>query len=406
MILRAAWVLPIAGPPLRDGYVEIAGERIADVGLFTGLLTQKKSSNDVVDLGDSILLPGFVNPHTHLELTCYAGLLPPAPFWDWIGALIPLRRAAGQVERETAAVAAGAWESLRAGVTTVGDISRRNLHWAVLRDIPIRKVCFVELLSIADHPPRNPAELRAAVDLVAEDPLLTVGISPHAPYTVPAAEIRAAIELAHELNRPWCMHWSETLEEAAFLRGESAGLPPGLRALLDEGRVPPPGLASLEFLERCTQNLSPGALAHVNYVDERGLESLAASGQIVMYCPRAHRFFGHPPHPYRRMLAAGIPVAIATDSKASNDGLSVLDELRLLAGQASSPAPEQLLQLGTVAGARALGLAAQIGTLEAGKFADLVAFAGPRPTDDPAQMLLTGPVTAPVGVWVAGRRII
>jgi len=171
VILQARWVLPISGPPIRDGAVQVQDRCIAAVGRAADML---RTGEPVTDLGDAILMPGLVNPHTHLELTGYAGQIPPGPFWSWIMMLVRLRAAPGQWEREQAGVLAGARLCLQAGVTCVGDISRCNLSWPVLKQAPLRKVCFVELLSLADQPPRNLAELRAAAAEVAEDELLTL----------------------------------------------------------------------------------------------------------------------------------------------------------------------------------------------------------------------------------------
>ncbi|MEW6251769.1 MAG: amidohydrolase family protein [Planctomycetota bacterium] len=456
MILRAAWVAPVGGPVIRDGEVEIAAGRIVAVGPVARTLRagqaalqhdhpqaapqhdpsqaapQHDSSqaarqhdspqseppapaggHDVLELGNVVLTPGLVNAHTHLELTCYAGLLRPAPFWEWIPELARLRAAAGQVERERAGVAEGAWQSLRAGVTCVGDISRRNLHWPVLKTLPLRKVCFVELLSLADHPPRNPEELRAAVAQVEEDDFLTVGIAPHAPYSVPGEQIRAAVRLAGELGRPWCTHWAETREERGFLLGDGAALPAFLCALLEQCGVRPPGCSAIPYLEECCAGGPPGLLAHVNYVEGDDAARLAAAGHTVVYCPRAHHFFGHPPHPYRALLASGVRVVLGTDSLASNESLSLLAEARHLRRQTpDAPPPDVLLRMMTLEPARALGLGERIGSLEPGKAADLAAFPWRRVADgateaagDPiAQLIDDAP--APVGVWVSGARVL
>ncbi len=404
MILRAKWVLPIAGPPIADGVVCIDGDRIAAVGPSVGREALLRAPR--CDLGDVILTPGLVNPHTHLELTCYAGKLPPAPLWAWFPPLMKLRQAPGQIERERQGVCDGAWQSLRAGVTCVGDISRRNLNWQVLKSIPIRKVCFAELLTLADDPPRDAAELRGAFDEIEEDSLLTAGVTPHAPYTVPPDQIRAAVELAAERRRPWCTHWAETREECEFLRGHAAALPRFMQALLAQCGLRSPRAAPIDLLERCAAGLPPGALAHWNYADEEDGPRLAAGGHTVVYCPRSHAFFGHPPHPYQRFLEAGVRVALGTDSVASNESLRLLEEVRFVRRHTPAPpGPDLLLRMVTLDAARALGLEELAGSLEAGKQADLAAFPCPADTTEPLDYLCAQ-APAPTGVWVAGRRVI
>jgi len=402
VILRARWVVPISGPPLRDAAVRIAGKQIASVGLADAVV----GAQPVIDLGAAILTPGLVNPHTHLELTAYRGRLPPGSLWFWLARLVLLRRMPGQRERERQAVADGAWESLRAGVTCVGDISRRNLSWPVLKTVPIRKVCFVELLTLADDPPRDPAELRRAVEEVGEDDLLTVGVTPHTPYTVPVEHMRAAIAMADELRRPWCTHWLETLEERRFLEGSDAAFPAFVLELLGQCGVRSPRRSPLDVLESCTVGRRPGLLAHGNYLEAEEMGRLAAAGHAVVYCPRAHRFFGHAAHPYRELLQAGVRVVIGTDSAASSGDLSVLNELRFLRDHdPQAPGSDDLLRMVTLDAASALGLGEQIGSLEPGKQADLAAFPAPPDESPPADWLVRA-APAPLGVWVAGRRVV
>ncbi len=402
-VLTAAWVAPVAAPPLPSGGVRIADGRITAVGPAAGII---RPGDRVDDLGAALLTPGLVNPHTHLELTDYAGRIPPGSLWEWLPRLVVLRRAPGQAERETAAVARGAAQSLAAGVTCVGDISRLNLHWRVLRRRPIRKVCYVELLALADDPPRNVDELRAAADEVVEDDRLTVGFTPHAPYSVPADQLRAALRLAHERGRPWCTHWAETRAERAFLLGETAALPPFLRDLLAQCGLRSPGLSAIELLERCAADVRPGLLAHFNYAEAGEAERLAAAGHTVVYCPRAHQYFGHPPHPFRAMQRAGVRVALGTDSAASNHDLRLLAEAQFVLTQTPDPPPPAaLLRMITLDAAHALELGATIGSLEPGKWADLAAFpCDPASPDPVADLVRTAP--APLGVWVAGTRVI
>lgn len=409
MILRAEWVVPVTVPPIRDGCVEFAGDRITGVGPageFT--VAHSRVPSEYVDLGRVVLTPGLVNPHTHLELSCYAGALPRAPLWEWIARLIVLRRAPGQVERETAAATAGGWDSLRAGVTCVGDISRRNIAWRGLQNVPVRKVCFAELLSIADHPPRNPSELTAALDeMPGDDRLLTRGISPHAPYTVPADQIAAAISLARQRDLAWTTHWAETREEVAFLAGDPAALPAVLNSLAAAGGIAPPGAKPGEFLRRLTEG-TPGAVVHGNYLTSADMAVLAADGHTLVYCPRAHEFFGHSPYPLRAALDAGVTVAVGTDSPASNWGVGMLDELNHVWRNHADLGltPVDVFKMGTVHAARALRLEGRVGALAAGYLADVAVFqldaSGPH---DPIREILERPRPAST-VYVGGERVL
>lgn len=421
MILRAAWVVPVAAPPIADGFVEFEGDRIVRVGPFRDLPARETqllaASGQLLDLGRTLLSPGFVNPHTHLELTCYAGRFPPGPFWEWIVGLIRERARPAAAAEESFSVADGARQSIRAGVTCVGDISRSGRAWRAIRSVPIRGVAFAELISIAATPPRDPHELELRLDEVEETPLLTAGVSPHAPYTVSQAHLRAAVEIAAERRRPWTMHWCETAEEVAFLRSGRGGFAPRLEEEMRRFGLSSPLCAPMDYLRACTRGLPPGTLAHVNYIEDDEARQLADEGHTVVYCPRSHAFFGHPPHPFVLGRLPGVRVAIGTDSLASLPAgatLSPLEELQVLqrAFQAAGrepPSPGALWELVTRDAAAALGQASLVGTIEAGKQADLIAFNVPETIagGDAAAVLgalinSSPPATA---VWVAGQMV-
>lgn len=399
-IIRAAFIAPITTPLIRDGYIVMERGRISEFGPFARF---RGDPTNVRDLGEAIITPGLINPHTHLELTCYHGQVEPQPFWPWIQRMMQLRSGPGWVERETSSVADGALQSLRFGVTCVGDISRCNIAWKPLKSLPIRKVCYAEILSIAEMPPRTPEELRAAVETIEEDDLLTAGITPHAPYTVPADYIRASAELAAELDRPWTTHWAETIEEVALMNGDDTRYPVGLRAAIERGGIRASHLGTAGYLESLTQSLTGGTLAHCNYLTDSEATRLAARGFVGIYCPRAHRFFQHPPHPFMRLRRAGLPMLIGTDSAASNESLSVLAELQFVRKNvADAPPADELLQIATLDAARALGMSDRIGSIEVGKCADLAAFVVSRTATDPIRDLIESAPRAHA-VWVNAK---
>jgi cytosine/adenosine deaminase-related metal-dependent hydrolase len=149
-----------------------------------------------------------------------------------------------------------------------------------------------------------------------------------------------------------------------------------------------------------------GALAvHANYLDGADVALLAEAGATVVWCPGAHRFFGHPPHPAPRLLAAGVPLALGTDSLASNEGLTMLREVRLAAEAFPGIDRAAWLRAGTLAGAEALGLASEIGSLELGKAADIQVLSGvPEGTTDPLEPLFGAPLGV-LALFVEGQPV-
>jgi cytosine/adenosine deaminase-related metal-dependent hydrolase len=142
----------------------------------------------------------------------------------------------------------------------------------------------------------------------------------------------------------------------------------------------------------------PTLLAHVNYCDDDEMDLLARGSASVVYCPRTHAFFGHPPHRWREMLACGINVALGTDSCASSPDLNLLGDLRLLRRIAPEVPPQILWEMATLRAARAIGAADQVGSLEVGKWADLAVF---ETQPDPLAAILDQGLPV-VETWIAG----
>src|SRR5262249_48887717 len=150
--------------------------------------------------------------------------------------------------------------------------------------------------------------------------------------TVDRGSYRQAIELARMKDIPFATHLAENAEEREFLL-EHAGMFRQVwekLGLWDENVVTHRG-SPIEFADAVGLLQYPKSLlAHVNYCDDTEMEMLAEGNASVVYCPRTHAYFGHPPHHWREMLAGGINVAVGTDSCASSPDLNLVDELRLL----------------------------------------------------------------------------
>jgi len=376
MKLAARFVVPVEGPVIENGAVVVRSGRIAAVGPAHAL-----HDVPVVDYGDAVICPGLVNAHTHLELSGLAGRLPPTrDFIAWLRRLVELSVATPpSLEDVVEAVGAGLAQSLSSGVTAIGDITRRP-EWTrpLLASSSVKVVSFGEVIAVGNRRDQLAARLDAAADDAHQTPRLRVGISPHAPYTVEPAAMRACAARAAASGAPLCMHLGETAEEESFTRSASGPFREFLGWLgVDDGAIPAAGCDPVELAES-TGLLGPHTLlAHVNYVTDRGIETIARSGAAVAYCPRTHGAFGHPPHRFRDMLRAGINVCLGTDSLASNPCLSILEELRFLRNECHDLDADLLLAMGTVRGARALGFEDVAGTIAPGRSADLAVIAPP-----------------------------
>jgi cytosine/adenosine deaminase-related metal-dependent hydrolase len=396
-VLRARWVFPIAGRPIPGGVVTIRGERIASV-------ESGPADGPCQDLGNVAILPGWVNAHTHLEFSDLVGPLgePGMGLVDWIGRLVEFRRQVADTPRRP--VEQGIEESIRSGTTCLGEIAQPPMRWEPWEACPLEATVFGELIGpTAD---RFDEAIAAAKDHLASALTIRTGLSPHAPYSVHIDLLEKLILLSAAERVPLAFHLAESAEELELIRGRGGPF----RELLERlGAWNPEGLApsgkTADYLQRLA-SAHRALVIHGNYLDDEEIAFLAArtDRMAVVYCPRTHAFIGHDAYPLEKMLTAGVTLALGTDSRASSPDLDLLGEMRFLAGQRGGPPPETILRLGTLGGASALGMEHAVGSLEAGKYADLAVVSLPdRPADDPHELLFA-PEARVVSTWFHGTR--
>jgi len=389
--LTASWIFPANRPPIKSGLLVIERGRIV-------ALEARGTRIADHDLGDAAILPGFVNAHTHLDLTGMRGLAPPtADFTGWLRQVIAYRR-----QRSSAEVAndvrAGIVESLRAGTTLLGDISGDGLSWIELAEAPMRTVVFRELIGLT----KERAELgwQSAQEWLgscAPTPTCRPGLSPHAPYSARVSLIKAAAGT----GLPLAIHLAESAAERELLIDQRG---PFVEFLQELGAWDPLGLAkSPEHVLRLTAGSMPVLFVHGNFLAATAPISAHAS---VIYCPRTHDAFGHPPHPFRELMARGVRVALGTDSLASNPDLSILTEARFLRALHPDLDGATVLKMATLSGAEALGWADECGSLDVGKSADIVVVPlDKRSANDPHDLWLESDADVSE-TWFRGERLV
>jgi 5-methylthioadenosine/S-adenosylhomocysteine deaminase len=375
-------------PPIADGVVAVEGDRIAYVGTSAGAPPGADH-----DLGNALLLPGLVNAHCHLELTAMRGFLEDLEFRRWILRLTNARRAVLDRNALLDSARYGIEEGIRAGITSFADTCESGVVIQAMREAGVRGVMFQEVFG--PDPAQcasSIAELREKIAGLRylESPLVRVGVSPHAPYTVSDDLFRATAALARELRLPMAIHIAESELERELVVHASGAFADGLRK---RGiGVAPRARSSIDLLARLGVLDAEPLLIHCVRVDERDIQVIAGSRSPVAHCPASNAKLGHGIAPLTELLAAGVTVGLGSDSMASNNRMDMLDEARLAlltqrARLLSSDVPSAgvVLELATIGGARAIGLSALIGTLEVGKQADLAAFAldAHAPTHDP-----------------------
>ena len=411
---RARWVLPVTRPPIADGVVVERDGTIVYVGDEAGAPPGRDD-----DLGDVLLLPGLVNVHTHLELTAMRGFLEELEFQRWIHTLTHARRAVLSSEMLIDSARLGLVEGLRAGTTTFADTGQSGVSILAMRELGVRGVMYQEVFGPrSDQCERAISELRSKVEHLRahETALVRLGVSPHAPYSVSDALFTATAGFARAEALPMAIHAAESEAEDLYVR-DGAGpfaemqregdTVPGMRA-----RSP------IALLERAGALDARPLLIHCVRVDAQDIDIIAGARCSVAHCPASNAKLGHGVAPLLELLASGIPVGLGSDSVASNNRMNVLEEARLAAllqrsrlGRHDAISAATALRLSTLDGARALGLDQHIGSLDAGKAADLCAFdlrcARGSPVADPtaaAVFALSG--CDATFVTVAGRVLV
>ena len=394
-IHRAKYVLAEADLLLQDATVHVSDPgRISRVEPWHGPPTTLEA--EIVDWGSAVLIPGLVNAHTHLELTCLHGqLVRFSSFFDWISQLIERRREWTAKEYiESARV--GAQMCLSSGTTLVADISASGVSWEALKPLTLRKVVFEEALSfLPENVNQSLASLQARLKRGRRDKLLRIGVSPHAPYSVSPELYRAIAGLAREKELPLATHLAETREELEFLRSGTGPIKTFLKSVNAWPKDwTPPGVDPVSYLGQSGILETPVLLIHCNYLDSDSMRKILRSRSSVVYCPRSHDFFGHKDHPVRELLDLGVNVALGTDSLASNDSLSVLDEMRFLFGSRKDLKAVEIFRMATLNGATALGFGSALGRLRRGYWADMTIL---RLTDDPGPKNLVSQILEGAG---------
>lgn len=397
-LYRAAWVLPVAMEPIRDGAVMVGADgRIAAVGPRAAI--EPPDGAEIVELGEAALLPGLVNVHAHPELSLFRGALEDLRFRDWILRLVGTKRSALRDEDYGVAARWTMVECLRAGITTLAATEASAASLGALHEAGMRGVVYREVFgpgpAVADD---AMADLRAAVGRLRgeETELVRVGISPHAPYTVSDALFAAAGRYALDEALPIAIHAGESIPERDLVARGEGDFAPGLNA---RGiATPPRGTSTVEMLDRLGVLQARPLLIHCVLVDGDDIARMADRDCAVAHCPVANARLGHGIAPILQMREAGVRVGLGTDSVGSNNRLDLLEEARIASllhrGVMASHdvlAPAELLRLVTIDGARALAMDDRIGTLEPGKDADLcaVSLAGAhvRPVHEPVAAL-------------------
>jgi len=386
-------IVPVASEPFVDGGVAVEGTKIVSVGTRNELMAEFPDA-DTVEHGKAAITPGFVNVHSHLEISAMRGALDAVEdnFAAWLLKLNAIRTELGY-EGVLKGALVGAREGAAAGVTCFGDIGRMgNVGLEALKATGLRGIVFQETEFSPDNRTAKDDFLALATKFEAlkqdETELVRVAISPHSPYTV-GSELFELLAQYAILNRvPLSIHAAESADEIELL-AQGTGLFSTFYEKFDV-EWSSPFSTPIEYLERLGVLATRPLLAHCVRVTDADIERIAANGASIAHCPKSNAKFGHGAAPLEKFLESGISVGLGSDSVASNNVCDLIEESRFAALTARNRhdsnrfiTAKESFECATLGGARALGMDDSIGSLEAGKEADLAVIDLTHDAQDP-----------------------
>lgn len=405
LVLLPTWLVPVepAGVVLKEHGVGIRDGRIAFIGPRAAAL--KLAATEVRELPGMLLSPGLVNAHGHAAMSLFRGLADDLPLMTWLEKHIWPAEAKWVDEafvRDGTDLAIA--EQLKGGITCFSDM---YFYPKVASDCVHNSGMRAQIaIPILDFPIPGAGSadeaIRQGVELFGDlkhHPRIKVTFGPHAPYTVCDANLEKIRVIAEELDAAIHMHVHETAFEV-----QQAVEQTGERPLARLGRL---GLLGPRF-----------QAVHMTQISEDDLALLVESNTSVIHCPESNLKLASGFCPVERLWQAGVNVAIGTDGAASNNDLDLLGETRTaamlakaVAGSATALDAHRALRMATLNGARAMGLESEIGSLEVGKAADMVAFdlsgLAQQPVYDPVSQLIYATGRDCVKhLWVAGKQLL
>jgi len=368
MLLLAPALQNPLQPLIRNAALWIEGDVLQFVGAEKDLPVAAREDAERLEIKDTLLLPGMINAHAHLELSHLSGLAYPGGFVAWIKAVLSAKNNP-QLGLAKDPFAQGIAQSLWGGTTTVGDHVSVTSPVEALMGSPFRGKAFLEVLGVVPEVAQD--IYRTALDLKEHYQKFSrrwdILPSPHSVHALDPEVLAEVLSLDQSL---FSIHLAESEAEALYFRekkGEMHDLIASRGTVLQRE-----GASSIQELSRLGRLDSRILAIHANYLDDADLELLQQANCSIVHCPLSHRYFAHRAFRMKDCLDAGINIALGTDSLASAHSLSMLDILRSTKGAFPFLSQEQIFAMATLGGAKALKMENQVGELAPSKKADVV----------------------------------
>lgn len=406
LLVHSQWILTVdpENRQLTDHAVAIADGRIIAILPYEEAQRSIEAQR-VVELPGHVLIPGLVNAHTHAAMTLMRGLADDLPLMTWLHDHIwPTEKRWVDPNFVADGTRLAILEMLRGGVTCYNDMYfYPEVTAQVTAEAGMRAVIGMIVVDFptgyAESADAYIAKGLALHDQYRSHPLIRVGFAPHSPYAVSDEPLKRVQTLANELEVPIHIHLHETQDEV-------------VQSLRDHGERPISRLDQLGLV-------GPSLVAiHMTQLEDNEIERLAETGAHVVHCPESNLKLASGFCPVAKLLEAGVNVALGTDGAASNNDLNLIGEMRTaallgkgVAASASAVPATDALRMATINGAKALGLDDEIGSIEPGKSADLVALdlrdAHTQPLYHPSSQIVYAADRHQVSqVWIRGRHVV
>ena len=404
-VFEADWICPISSSPVRNGCIAVENGRIVP-------LPPGERLNRVTFPGCAII-PGFVNAHSHLELTILRGFLDDLPFSDWIPKLTRAKYQQLTRDEMLASARLGCVEMLRAGVTCLGEVMDLGTAWPAMREFGLQGIAYQEVFGPSESQVEEAVtDLIKKIDAFRDDETdtLRVGVSPHAPYTVSGKLYEAVNWYAEQDNLRMATHIAESEEEGMFVRW---GAGPFAERWTERGiPLTPAGCSPLAYIDGLGLLRPETLLVHAIDLEDTDFAILNNKGPAVVHCPKSNAKFGHGIARLKEIRNTSVSIGLGTDSVASNNVVDMFEEMRaaIFQQRGSGLDAKTVFQMATIGGAECLGMSNDLGSLDVGKRADFVVV----DLNDPAVQPVYDPIKAMVysasrhnvrATYIGGREV-
>ncbi|HBU37173.1 MAG TPA: hypothetical protein DEB70_05140 [Planctomycetaceae bacterium] len=425
-IVRSKWLLPVTCRPLENAWLRVERGLVTGVGVWP---PRSKNNIEVIDQGNTIITPGFVNAHTHLEFSsCQKPFDTKGGLHKWIHEVVSWKREQSRPstaahEKIATAIASGTHESAACGVVALGEIATSDIAYneisGRLRLRIFHEVLGLERSTIKSLPPRVISSFRDSQKISRSG--VAVGLSPHAPYSTQWHIGQAAVTAAQNNQAtcqrsrsttcvtPLAMHLAESRFEEEFLHNQTGPF----RTLFNDLGIWPkhaPKLATTADWISLLAKSGRGLIIHGTYLvdNQQAMARLGCHRHTLalVVCPRTTQALSGKLPPLTEFKKTGVRVCLGTDGRGSNPDLSIRAEAACLI-EAGLITPQEALPMITSNGAWALGFEHRTGSIATGRPADFVILkpSSPPKTSDRASAAIFDATTDVVCTFRGGRPL-